>query len=82
MFFVEHVGVATQNWFNYCWTLCEKNKDKHRIDVNEKDFVGKTAFYWASKENVKLEKLLLDNAKTFNIDTNGGINLRKRAKKR
>ena len=61
-----------------------KNKHKHRIDVNEKDFVGKTAFYWASKENVKLEKLLLDNAKTFNIDNNipCGISLRKRAKKR
>ena len=56
----------------------QKNKDKHIIDVNEKDIFGKTAFYYASRENDKLEKLLLDNAETFNIDTN----IRKKAKKR
>ena len=48
----------------------QKNKDKHVIDVNEKDIFGKTAFYYASRENEELEKLLLDNAESFNIDTN------------
>ena len=56
----------------------QKNKDKYKIDVNERDIFGKTAFYYASRENDKLEKLLLDNAETFNIDTN----IRKKAKKR
>ena len=55
--------------------LTWQNKDKHIIDVNEKDIFGKTAFYYASRENDKLEKLLLDNAET---DTN----IRKKAKKR
>ena len=43
----------------------QKNKDKHIIDVNEKDIFGKTAFYYASRENDKLEKTSFGQCRNF-----------------